>query len=84
MNGEVHTARDVTKMHRTAVQIFASPNFGPVARIERDGVQMFLPSFPLHTPLKPSGPLKKVPIIKVYSGMDAALFDAVLGLAWMA
>ena len=80
MNGVVHAARDVTKMHRTAVQTFASPNFGPVARIERDGVQVFLPPFPPRTPLRPDGSLKKVPIIKIYSGMDAALFDAVFGL----
>jgi L-asparaginase len=38
MNGEIHAARDVTKTHTTALATFASPEWGPVGRVDPDRV----------------------------------------------
>ena len=38
---EVHAARDVTKGHTSALSAFVSPEKGPVARVERDGIRLF-------------------------------------------
>ncbi|WP_254535972.1 asparaginase [Halomarina litorea] len=35
----LHAARDVTKGHTSALSAFVSPESGPVARVERDGVR---------------------------------------------
>jgi L-asparaginase len=38
MNGFIHTARDVTKLHSTHVGAFQSPEFGPLGSIDEDYV----------------------------------------------
>lgn len=38
---EVHAARDVTKVHTSAVGAFESPETGPVAAFDRDGIRLF-------------------------------------------
>lgn len=38
---EVHAARDVTKVHTSAVGAFESPETGPVAAVDRSGVRVF-------------------------------------------
>lgn len=38
MNGFIHTARDVTKIHSTHVGAFRSPEFGPLGSIDEDYV----------------------------------------------
>ena len=40
LNGEIHSARDVQKVHTTAVQAFASPDVGALGRME-DGTPHF-------------------------------------------
>ena len=40
LNGEIHSARDVQKVHTTAVQAFASPDVGTLGRME-DGTPHF-------------------------------------------
>jgi L-asparaginase len=77
MNGEIHAARHVTKTHRSAVQTFASPNWGPLGYVAKDGLR--LNRFPSgQSPLRPHPPLANVPIVKIYTGMDTSLFDALL------
>jgi L-asparaginase len=38
MNGTIHTARDVTKMHASRLDAFQSPEFGPLGTIDEDHV----------------------------------------------
>jgi L-asparaginase len=38
MNDEIHAARDVTKIHTTALNAFASPPWGPIGHVDRDRV----------------------------------------------
>lgn len=40
LNGEIHSARDIQKVHTTAVQAFASPDVGALGRME-DGTPHF-------------------------------------------
>ncbi len=40
-NQQVHAARDVVKMHTTALETFRSPEKGPVATITRETVRLF-------------------------------------------
>ena len=40
LNGEIHSARDIQKVHTTAVQAFASPDVGTLGRME-DGTPHF-------------------------------------------
>lgn len=77
MNGELHAAARVTKMHKSAVQAFASPSDGPVGHVYKDSVSMCCPPAPKQA-LRPQGALKCVPILKIYTGMDASVFDALL------
>jgi L-asparaginase len=79
MNDEIHAAEHVAKMHKSAVQAFASPNRGPLGCICKDGIRLNHPPTARKN-LRPQGPLAKVPILKIYTGMDAAIFDALLAL----
>jgi L-asparaginase len=40
MGGEIHAARDVTKLHTTALHTFASPNTGPLGRVDDEQVRV--------------------------------------------
>ncbi|MFP9193313.1 asparaginase [Natrialbaceae archaeon A-CW1-1] len=42
-NEEVHSARSVTKTHTTALETFQSTNTGPVATVDRHGVEVHRP-----------------------------------------
>lgn len=79
MNDEIHAAEHVVKMHKSAVQTFASPNRGPLGFIRDDGIRLNC-SPAAGKALRPQGPLAKVPILKLYTGMDMAVFDALLAL----
>ena len=79
MNGEIHAAEQVIKMHKCAVQTFASPNWGPLGYVDSDGLRLNRPPSK-KSPLRSGPPLANVPILKIYSGMDTALFDALLAL----
>lgn len=79
MNGEIHAAAAVTKMYRSAVQAFASPFWGPVGHIDMEGIHTRYT--PVRSPrMRVSPPLKHVPLLKVYTGMDTRLFDALLDM----
>lgn len=38
MNGEIHSARDVTKVHSARLDAFQSPEFGPLGQVDEDYV----------------------------------------------
>jgi L-asparaginase len=77
MNDEVHAARYVTKTHTTALHTFASPEVGPVALIDDQG--LWIRWRPVHPPRLPiAAPERKVYLIKMAAGMDDMLLQAVL------
>ena len=74
MNGEIHAARDVTKSHTTALQTFASPDWGPVGRVDADRViiarrvpREYIPAKRLES---------EVHLVKLAVGMDERLLLA--------
>jgi L-asparaginase len=80
MNGEIHAAAEVTKLHKSAVQTFASLNAGPLGTVDRLGIHLrWTPQRKRALPPLP-GPLPNVPILKAYTGMDSRLLDAWLAL----
>jgi L-asparaginase len=69
-SGEVHAAREVRKVHTSAVRAFGSPGYGPVGHVDGDVV-----SFRRHP--RRSGPLPlpehlaQVDLIRLHAGSDA-------------
>lgn len=76
MNGEVHAARHVTKMHTSSVATFSSPFWGPLGYIDDDAI-FIRPPLAQYAPLRPEKLPGAVPILQVYTGMDGCLLDAV-------
>lgn len=77
MNSEIHAALTVTKTHKGSVQTFASPGWGPVGYVDKDRTIMHCA--PMRSkPLRPASLAHNVPILKIYTGMDDRLFDALL------
>jgi L-asparaginase len=77
MNGEVHAAHHVTKVHTTALDAFASPGLGPVGLVDDDGFWLRRP--PRRFPRLPlAEPAPRVYLIKMAAGMDDTFFRAAL------
>ncbi len=75
MNGEIHAARYATKTHTSSVAAFASPQCGPVGIIDADGILMRC-AIANEAPLRPEALVENVPVIKIFTGMDSAFFEA--------
>lgn len=75
MAGEIHTARDVTKLHKTSINAFYSLNFGPVG-IVNNGRAVFYRSPLKRRVFKPGRLEDKIDIIKVSLGIDSRLLNA--------
>lgn len=74
MNGEIHAACTVTKTHTANVATFASPSWGALGSVDDDRIVM------MHIPrkrqnIRPATLPAKVPILKLYTGMDGVFFD---------
>lgn len=78
MNDEVHAARRVQKTDATAVQTFASPAFGPLARIVEGEVYLAAvpPSRPAALPVA-SGSLIEIPIIEMALAQSPRIVELV-------
>lgn len=77
INSEIHAARTVTKTHKDNVHAFASPAWGPVGYVDSDRIiTRCAPK--RREPLRPKNPAWNIPLLKMYTGMDTALFDALL------
>jgi L-asparaginase len=78
LNDEIHAARDVTKMHSQSTDTFQSPYWGPLGRVEADGItiarRVQRQTIPC-THLEPS-----VYLLKLAVGMDAELLRQAVGL----
>lgn len=77
MNGEIHAARYVTKMHTSDVATFASPYWGPIGHVDED-VILLRPGPTRRRPLRPESLAPRVPVLKIYTGMDVEILDALM------
>jgi L-asparaginase len=77
--GEVHAAREVRKVHTTALAAFASPGYGPLGHVDGNHV-VFGRRPERRPPLRvPSGAFEeRVDLIRLYAGADARLLRASL------
>lgn len=83
LNGEIHSARDIQKVHTTAVQAFVSPDVGALGRME-DGTPHFrrrvLTRHTRESEFDLAGvtTLPYVPILYGHAGADARLARAAI------
>jgi L-asparaginase len=68
--GEIHAAREVRKVHTSAVRAFASPGYGPIGHV--DGERLVFSRRPERRPPLsiPDSPAE-VDLIRLYAGSDA-------------
>lgn len=79
MNGELHAARDVVKMHASSPAAFMSPGTGPLGCVD-DGQVIYYRS-PARRYTFPAEAIEpRVEVVKVVQGSDDRLFRAALKL----
>ncbi len=79
MNGQINSARDVTKTSTIEVETFKSLEFGALGVADPDAVRFY--RAPLHRqtiPLAPAARLGRVEIVMHYAGADGSLIRALL------
>ena len=76
LNGEIHAARYVTKMHTLSPATFQSPGWGPVGRVEGDSV--IVERRPERRVLPWRGLEPNVPLLKLAVGMETDLLEDAL------
>lgn len=77
MNGQISTARDVSKTHTTDVESFKSGDFGFLGRVDSDGVGFYRK--PLRRKIiNLSSELPRVDIVPMYAGADDTMLTAAL------
>ncbi len=75
-NGELHGAREVTKVHTSAVETFQSYHHGALGIVDGDRVIVYRrPEIRLH--LRPERLSKRVELLKAAIGADGTMVDAV-------
>lgn len=73
-NDEIHTARDVTKTHTTALETFFSPEWGPIGRVYAD--RIVLARQPMYREFIPATRLESnVHLLKLAVGMSEGLLE---------
>lgn len=77
MNEEIHTATYVTKTHTTNLATFQTPTFGPIGILYKNQVTYFQELI-RHEHYNLTAISQDVALLKVYAGMKADLFEAVL------
>ena len=78
LNGEIHSARDIQKVHTTAVQAFASPDVGTLGRMEQGAPRFRRRVLTRHTArsefrFENAAALPYVPILYGHAGADSRL-----------
>lgn len=68
--GEIHAAREVRKVHTSAVRAFESPGYGPIGHVDADKV-VFQRRPERRQPLPFPERLAPVDLIRLYAGSDA-------------
>lgn len=74
MNGELHSASEVTKTNSMSLSAFQSPSFGPVGIVDNNQVIFYRDSLNRQY-IDTENIETKVQLIKCVSGMDSKLFD---------
>jgi L-asparaginase len=76
-NGQLHAARDVQKLHTSALETFQSPETGPLGVV--DGEEVIFYRRPIiRRRLRPVGLDKRVELIRVALGMDERIIELLL------
>lgn len=76
-NGELHGAREVTKVHTSAVETFQSYHHGALGIVDGDRVIVYRRPNIRHLHLRPERLDKRVEILKAAIGADGGIIDAV-------
>lgn len=83
LNDEVHAAVHVQKSHTSLPSAFASPGFGPIARVIEGRMHRYATLPRLATLPRPVGDVNApVALLKVRLGDDGRLLDALAGLGF--
>jgi L-asparaginase len=79
MNGEIHGARFVQKMHTSHVEAFESPQFGPYGWVERTGIRYLMEAVKRECiPVRPEALTCRIPMIKAGFDTDDSLVQHAL------
>lgn len=73
--GELHAAREVRKVHTSALRAFASPGYGPLGHVDGERV-VFRRRPERRPPLAAPERLAPVDLIRLYAGSDARFLRA--------
>jgi L-asparaginase len=73
--GEIHAAREVRKVHTSAVRGFDSPGHGPIGAVDRERVS-FSRRPERRPPLPAPASLAQVDLIRLYAGSDTRFIRA--------
>ncbi len=76
LGGQVHAADAVVKMHASAVDAFASPDTGPLGRIEGGRPFLLRRRMGRRSVAAPIGPVPPVGLVVAAIGLDGAAIDA--------
>jgi L-asparaginase len=77
--GTIEPADDVTKMHASALDAFASPNGGSLGRVDREGVTLFQRR-PGRRHIETTTAAERVHLITATVAMDGLLLDAAVAV----
>lgn len=80
LNDEIHSARDVTKIHTTNVATFKSPNSGSIGSVLYGAVRFYYSPLRAHTKstifdVKKLSDLPKVEILYAHAGVEPSIVD---------
>lgn len=79
MNGEIHGARFVQKMHASHVEAFESPQSGPCGLVERSGIRYLWETVKReYIPIRPEALSSRIPMIKAGFDVDDSLIHFAL------
>ena len=80
MNGQINSARDVTKSNTSQVETFRSLEFGPLGLVDVEGVRFYRAPLRRQTiPIPAETQLGRVEIIMNYAGADGLLIRSLMG-----
>jgi L-asparaginase len=76
-NGQLHAARDVLKLHTSALETFQSPETGPLGFVDGDAV-LFYRQPVIRRQLNPTDLGKRVELVRSALGMDGRIIELLL------
>jgi L-asparaginase len=76
-NGQLHAARNVQKLHTSALETFQSPEIGPLGVVDGEHVVFYRQPL-IRRQLRPLNLSKRVELIRLTLGMDGRLIELLL------